>query len=47
LPGSAVATISGDPSRQRRSRGLAWEERRARPGVVFGKARVSVKVLSE
>ena len=47
LPGSAVATLSGGPSIQRRNRGLAWEERRARPGIVSGKAHVSMKVLSE
>ncbi|MBI5511530.1 MAG: hypothetical protein HY903_22470 [Deltaproteobacteria bacterium] len=45
LPGSAVAVLSGDPSKARRSRGVAWEEQRARPGVVSGKARIAVRVL--
>jgi hypothetical protein len=46
LPPSVVATLSGDPSKQSRSQGVAWEERRNRPGVVTGQARVSVQVLS-
>ncbi|HET6343732.1 MAG TPA: hypothetical protein VFH51_02320, partial [Myxococcota bacterium] len=46
LPPSVVATLSGDPSKQSRSQGLAWEERRNRPGVVSGQARTTVQVLS-
>ncbi|MEE8408031.1 MAG: SpoIVB peptidase S55 domain-containing protein [Myxococcota bacterium] len=46
LPPSVVAIMSGDGGRQRRSRGLAWEERRQRPGTVSGQARVSVKVVA-
>ena len=45
LPPSAVAVLSGSAATQRRGRGLAWEERRARPGVVTGEARASLKVL--
>jgi hypothetical protein len=36
VPPSIIATMSGDASKQRRNQGLAWEERRARPGVVYG-----------
>ncbi len=46
LPPSAVATLSGDPNVQRRSRGLAWEERRARPGTVSGGAITQLKVVA-
>lgn len=45
LPPSVVATMAGDPSKQSRQQGLAWEERRARPGTVTGQARTSVQVL--
>lgn len=44
LPPSIVATMSGDPNTQRRTRGLAWEERRVRPGIVVGGASATVKV---
>jgi hypothetical protein len=47
LPGSAIATLSGATAIQRRNRGLAWEERRARPGTIFGKARTSLKVRAD
>jgi hypothetical protein len=46
VPASIVATVSGSPSMQRRGRGLAWEERRTRPGVVSGMAPASVRVVS-
>jgi hypothetical protein len=46
LPPSVVATISGDPSKQKRKSGLAWEEYRRRPGVVVGEAVTTVEVLS-
>jgi hypothetical protein len=47
VPGSAVATFSGDPSKARRARGLAWEEYRVRPGVVAGEARITMKVARQ
>jgi len=46
LPPSVVATLSGGPSMQRRTRGLAWEEWRERPGVVSGTAAVSLSVVA-
>jgi hypothetical protein len=45
LPPSVVATMSGGPNVQRRSRGLAWEEGRERPGTVSGSANATVSVL--
>ncbi len=45
LPPSMVAILSGDSTKQMRKRGLAWEERRAQPGVLLGGARSSIKVL--
>lgn len=45
LPPSAVATFAGgSPYRSSRNRGLAWEERRKRPGVVAGGAALTLKV---
>lgn len=46
IPPSAVATLSGDPNVRRRNRGLAWEERRARPGTVMGGAMTQLKVVA-
>lgn len=47
LPPSAVVTLGGgDPARQPRTHGLAWEERRSRRGIVSGQARAMVKVSS-
>ena len=45
VPPSVVATLSGDPSKQSRRHGIAWEERRQRPGTVTGAMRASVQVL--
>lgn len=45
LPPSVVAILSGDPNTQARTRGLAWEERRAQPGVLLGGVRSSITVL--
>ncbi len=44
LPPSAVVLLGGDPSREQRGAGLAWEEARPRPGIVSGLARTSVRV---
>jgi len=44
LPPSVVAINSGDATKQRRNRGLAWEERRGRPGVVYGGLRTQLRV---
>ena len=46
LPPSVVATMSGVPQVDKRGRGLAWEERRDRPGTVSGMAPVSIRILS-
>lgn len=46
LPPSAVAQLSGDPQTHTRSKGLAWEEKRARPGTVSGGAMTSLKVVA-
>jgi hypothetical protein len=46
MPGTAVAVLSGSREKQARTRGVAWEERRARPGVVFGGVTSSLKVLA-
>lgn len=45
LPPSVVATLSGDPSKQSRRHGIAWEERRRRPGTVSGAVRTLLHVL--
>lgn len=47
LPPSVVATMSGVPSVETRSRGLAWEERRERPGTVSGAAPATLRVRRE
>jgi hypothetical protein len=46
LPPSVVATMSGVPQVEKRGRGLAWEERRDRPGTVSGLAPASIRILS-
>jgi hypothetical protein len=46
VPGSMVTLLSGDPSFQRRTSGVAWEERREQPGALLGGVRSSVRVLS-
>ncbi|OGQ91076.1 MAG: hypothetical protein A2289_05270 [Deltaproteobacteria bacterium RIFOXYA12_FULL_58_15] len=46
LPPSAVAIHSSDPTKERTSRGLTWEESRERPGVVSGQAKITVSVSS-
>ncbi|MBC7795198.1 MAG: hypothetical protein H7Z43_15950 [Clostridia bacterium] len=46
IPPSAIATLSGDPMTHTRSRGLAWEEKRARPGTLSGSAITSLKVVA-
>jgi hypothetical protein len=45
LPPSVVAILSGDPTKQPRDRGLAWEERRAQPGELVGGVKSSIKVM--
>jgi len=45
LPPSVVATMSGVPGTDRRGRGIAWEERRQRPGTVSGMAPASIGIL--
>lgn len=45
LPPSVVAALSAGPDRAIRSRGLVWDERAARPGIVKGQAGVSVRVM--
>ena len=46
LPPSVIATMSGHSAFQARGGGVAWEERRAQPGVLMGGARKTIKVLS-
>lgn len=46
IPPSAAATLSGDPTSTTRPRGLAWEDKRARPGTVVGGAMTSLKVVA-
>ena len=46
LPPSVVALVADEPNKQSRAQGLAWEERRARPGVVSGQVRTSIQVLA-
>ncbi|MBI3178898.1 MAG: hypothetical protein HYZ27_04515 [Deltaproteobacteria bacterium] len=46
LPPSAVVLLGGDPNREQRGAGLAWEEARTRPGIVSGLARTSIRVES-
>ncbi len=45
LPPSVVATMSGVSSVDKRGRGIAWEERRERPGTVSGMAPASIRIL--
>lgn len=46
LPPSAVTLHSGDETKQRRMRGVTWEEKKERPGTVAGIATTTLKVLS-
>ncbi len=45
LPPSFVATMSGVPAVAQRTRGLAFEARRRRPGVVSGSASATVNIV--
>ena len=45
LPPSAVTLHSGDETKQRRMRGVTWEEKKERPGTVAGIATTTLKVL--
>jgi hypothetical protein len=44
VPPSTVALMSGDPTKEARRMGVAWETHMARPGTVDGMARTSVLV---
>lgn len=44
LPPSVVTLMSGDVSKQRRLKGVAWEERRALPGTLAGGVKSTIKV---
>ena len=45
VTGLGMATLlAAEPTTQRRSRGLAWEDRHVRPGVVTGGASASLRV---
>ena len=45
LPPSVVALHSGDETKQRRWRGVAWEEKKERPGTIAGIATTALRVL--
>ena len=46
VPPSVLLTVAGDPNTDERRFGLAWQEKRTRPGTVTGMARVSLRVVA-